>query len=141
MLLGFVVVALALLAWGGQATSWFAPTRAVRMGLREPEDAVDPVFGADIEGEARWDTLTLWTMVVAGGLLIVDNAAWAYFGLVGGGMFVYFGGRGIATRRTMQRRGHRIGTARNVSAGYALLTAWGVLGLITIAVAVAELTA
>jgi hypothetical protein len=136
---GVVVFALSLLCWGGQAISWFAPETAVRLTLMEAKDSVEPTYFADVRGEALWDTLTLWTMLVAGVLLIVDNPAWAYFGLVGGGMYVYFAGRGIVTRRAMQQRGHRIGAAQNVKVGYAFLSIWGVVGLITISAGVIAL--
>jgi hypothetical protein len=109
---GIVVIVLSLLAWGGQAISWLSPATAERLSLTESEDTVEPVYHADIRGEALWDTLALWTMVVAGVLLVAGNEAWAYFGLVGGGMYLYFAGRGIVTRAAMQRRGFRIGTAQ-----------------------------
>jgi hypothetical protein len=105
----------------------------------EPEDTVEPTYFADVRGEALWDTLTLWTMLVAGVLLVLDVSAWAYFGLVGGGMYVYFAGRGIVTRRAIQQRGYRVGAAQNVKLGYVFLAVWGVMGLITIAAAVAAL--
>jgi hypothetical protein len=140
ILWGLVVIALSLLCWGGQAISWFAPATAVRLTLMEAEDSVEPTYFADVRGEALWDTLTLWTMLVAGVLLIVDNPAWAYFGLVGGGMYVYFAGRGIATRRAMQKGGYRVGAAQNVKIGNLFLSIWGVMGLITIAAAVVALS-
>lgn len=136
---GVVVVALSLLCWGGQAISASAPATAVRLSLAEAENTVEPVYSADIRGEALWDTLTLWTMVVAGALLIADSPGWAYFGLVGGGMYVYFAGRGVFTRAALQRRGFRIGSAHNVRIGYAFLTIWGVMGLITVIAAVNDL--
>ena len=111
ILWGLVVVALSLLCWGGQVISWFAPATAVRLTLMEAEDTVEPTYFADVRGEALWDTLTLWTMLVAGVLLTLDVSAWAYFGLVGGGMYVYFAGRGIVTRRAMQQRGYRVGVS------------------------------
>ncbi len=140
ILWGVVVVALSLLCWGGQAISWFAPETAARLTLMEAEDSVEPTYFADIRGEALWDTLTLWTMLVAGVLLVADNTVWAYFGLVGGGMYVYFAGRGIVTRRAMQQRGYRIGAAQNVKVGYLFLAVWGVMGLITIAAAAIALS-
>ena len=140
VLWGVAVVALSLLCWGGQVISWFAPATAVRLTLMESEDTVEPSYFADIRGEALWDTLSLWTMPVAGALLIAGNSAWAYFGLVGGGMYVYFAGRGIVTRRAMQRRGYRVGAAQNVKVGYLFLSIWGVMGLITVAAAVRALS-
>ena len=139
VLWGIVVLLLALLCWGGQTTSWLAPDTAVKLTLMEAEDDVEPTFWADIRGEAAWDFLTLWTMVVAGVLLIIDAAAWAYFGLVGGGMYVYFGGRGIFTRLAMRRRGLRVGSEASLKVGYAFLVIWGVVGLVTIAAAVVAL--
>ena len=137
--LGLVVVALSLLAWGGRTVSWLAPATALKLGLMEGEDDVEPTFWADIRGEAAWDALTLWTMVVAGVLIVVDNSAWAYFGLAGGGIYLYFGGRGILTRLAMQRRDLRIGKPANVKIGLAFLAAWGAMGLITIIAAAAAL--
>ena len=136
---GLVVVALSLLAWGGQTISWLNPDLGVKWSLMEAEDDVEPTYWADIRGETVWDGFTLWTMVVAGILLIIDNSAWPYFGLVGGGMFVYFAGRGILTRLAMQRRGLRIGARSSVRIGLIFLAIWGLMGLITIAASVAEL--
>ena len=140
ILWGLVVVALSLLCWGGQVISWFAPATAVRLTLMEAEDTVEPTYFADVRGEALWDTLTLWTTLIAGVLLILDVSAWAYFGLVGGGMYVYFAGRGSVTRRAMQQRDYRVGVAQNVKLAYLFLAVWGIMGCITIAAAVVALS-
>lgn len=136
---GIFVVMLSLLCWGGQTIVWLAPATGVRLGLSEAKADVEPTYWADIRGEAPWDSLTLWTLIVAGILLIVDNPAWAYFGLVGGGMYLYFAGRGISTRMAMQRRGFRVGTPLNLKLGYTLLGMWGVMAAITIVAAVVAL--
>jgi hypothetical protein len=136
VLWGIVVVLLSLLSWVGQTVVWFAPATGARLSLSESEGDVEPAYWADIRGEARWDLLTLWTMLVAGVLLIIDSPAWAYFGLVGGGVYLYFAGRGISTRVAMQRRGLRIGDPQSMKLGYAFLTIWGVIALVTIAAAV-----
>ena len=139
VLAGAVITLLALLAWGGQAISWLAPDRAARWGLAEAEEDVEPTFWADIRGEAAWDAVSLWTLVAAGVLLIVDQPAWAYFGLVGGGMYLYFAGRGILTRIEMQRRGLRIGSPASVRTGMIALAVWGVTALVVIVAAVRAL--
>ncbi len=118
---------------------WFAPATGVRLGLCEAEADVEPTYWADIRGEALWDALTGWLLVAAGVLLIVDNSAWAYFGLVGGGSYFYFAGRGIITRLVMQRRGLRIGAPSSVRVGYAALVVWGLVALVTIIAAVVAL--
>ena len=74
----------------------------------------------------------MWTLVAAGVLLVVDHAAWPYFGLVGGGMYLYFAGRGIVTRRVMQRRGLRIGEPGNVRINYLFLVIWGLVAAVTV---------
>ena len=138
---GMVVLVLSLLCWGGQTIAWLAPDVAVRLGLMEAEEDVEPTYWADIRGEAMWDALTLWTLVVAAVLLLIDSHSWAYFGLVGSGMYVYFAGRGILTRVAMQRRGLRIGAPKNLPVAYTALVVWGLMGIITIVAATATLTA
>ncbi len=132
---GITLIALSLLCWGGQTLSWVAPDLAVRLGLTEAADAVEPAFHADVRGEALWDSLTLWVTVAAGMLLVVDNSAWPYFGLAGGAVYVYFAGRGIATRRAMQQRSLRIGSPQNTKAAYTFLTIWGAMGAVTVVAA------
>lgn len=140
VVLGSVVVILSVLCWGGQLIAWLAPATAVRWGLTEDEADVEPTYWADIRGEALWDVMTLWTMLAAGILLIADHAAWARFGLVGGGMYVYFAGRGILTRMAMQRRSLRIGSPQSVRIGLTFLVVWGVMGLAVIVAALDSLS-
>ncbi len=136
---GIVMIAASVLAWGGQTLAWLAPTPAERWGLTEAEGQVEPVYHADIRGEARFDALALWTMAVSGVLLVTGTSAWAYFGLTSGGMYAYFAGRGISTRLEIQRRGFRIGSPQNIRIGYLFLTLWGLVAIITIVVAAVDL--
>lgn len=137
--LGLIIVTTGSLAWLGQLISWLAPGTAVRLSLSESEADVEPAYWADGRGEALWDSMVLWTLPLAGLLLIIDEPWWSVFGLLGGGAFLYFAGRGIAARRAMQRRGLRIGTPQNVRLGYAFLGIWGVVALVTCVVAAASL--
>ncbi|MDH3730161.1 MAG: hypothetical protein OES13_03385 [Acidimicrobiia bacterium] len=137
---GIVIVVFSLLAWGGQAISFWKPETAARLTLTETEEAVEPTFWADIRAEALWDTFTLWTLLAAGGLLIADAAAWPYFGLVGGGIYLYFAGRGVLARLEMRRRGLRVGTPASVRAAYFFLPMLGAVGAVTIAIAAIELS-
>ncbi len=136
---GIILIILSLVGWLGQVITLFSPLLAARLGVAEPESDVDPAFFADVRGEAAWDAMTLWTLPLAGILLVLDNAAWAYFGLVGGGMYLYFAGRGVAARMAMQRRGIRIGKPETLKTAYAALVLWGLAAAITIVMAVAEL--
>lgn len=136
---GIVLIVLGLLAWVGQAISWFAPSTAERLTLTESEDSVEAAFYGDIRGEALWDTLTLWTMVAAGGLLVMDNQVWAYLGLISGGMYLYFAGRGIITRAVLRQAGLRVGSRQSINSAYVLLALWGVAAVITIVAAIVAL--
>ena len=128
-----------ILCWLGQVISALWPTVATKVGLTEPETDVDPTFYADVRGEAFWDMAILWTLPVAGILLILNSPWWAYFGLVVGRMYLYFAGRGLIVRLVMQRRGIRIGRPETLKLFYAVLTLWGLIALVTIVMAVAAL--
>jgi len=71
--------------------------------------------------------------------MIADVHAWAYFGLVGGGMYLYFGGRGILARAAMERRGLQIGSPQNVRLGYVFSAAWATMALVTIVAAIVSI--
>ena len=128
-----------IVCWLGQVTVVIAPRQATRLRLIESEADVDPTFFADVRGEAAWDALSLWTLPVAGILLLLESPLWAYFGLIGGGMYLYFAGRGIAQRLIMQRRGIRVGKSEQLKLFYAALVLWGVIAVVTIVMAVMSL--
>jgi len=136
---GVILLLSTLLCWLGQVISAFAPNAAAKLGLSESESDVDPTFWADIRGEALWDTLILWTLPVAGFLLLMNKPFWPYFGFVGGGIYLYFSGRGILTRLVMQRRGIPIGKQGNLKVFYIFLSMWGLIAIVTIYMAVRAL--
>jgi hypothetical protein len=136
---GVILFIISSIGYLGQAITAFWPTTATTLGLTEPEADVDPTFYADVRGEAYWDTAILWMLPVAGVLLVLNSPAWVYFGLVGGGMYLYFAGRGIVVRRLMQRRDIRIGTPETLKVAYIFLTLWGLAAVITIVLAIAAL--
>ena len=136
---GAILTIFSMLSWIGQAITAFSPKVAVKLGMTEPESDVDPTFYADVRGESVWDTMILWTLPVAGILLMLNNLLWVYFGLVGGGMYLYFAGRGITVRLAMRRRGIRIGMPKNLAAIYVFLILCGLIAVVTIIMAVAAL--
>ncbi len=124
------------LAYFGQVFSVFWPENAGELGLADLADEVEPVFFADGRGEAIWDSLTLWMLPVAAILMILGNEVWIYFGLVGGGMYIYFAGRGIATRMMMDKQGFSIGTPSTMKTAYAFLAIWGLAAAVTVVLAI-----
>lgn len=139
LLWGIIVVTLSLLAWGSQFITWVAPRTGARFHFTASDDADEPSYWIDFRGEAPFASVTLWTMVVAGILMILDIEEWAYFGLVGGGMYVYFAGGAIFTRIAARRAGVPLGALPSHRMRYTLLMLWALMGLITIAAAVASL--
>jgi hypothetical protein len=140
LLWGLVIVGLGLFAWLGQTVVAVSPATGSRLGLAERQADVDPLYWADIRGEATWDALSLWTLPLAGLLLVLGQSSWAIAGLVGGGAYAYFAGRGILARVVMLREGHRIGSAASVRAGLAFLAVWLAAALVTIGAAAIELS-
>lgn len=137
---GIVLILAGLLAWLGQLIAALAPQTAARWGLADSESDVDPVFFADGRGEALWDSLTLWTLPAAGLLLLLRQPTWAYFGLIAGGMYLYFAGRGIFARLVLNRRKVSIGSRSSLFIAYLFLSLWGLIAAATLIAALYSLT-
>jgi hypothetical protein len=73
-------------------------------------------------------------------LLVLGVDTWAYFGLLGGGMYLYFAGRGISTRRVLRSSGYRVGIERSVRVAFVMLSIWGIAAAVTIGAAVVALS-
>ena len=69
---------------------------AQRLGLQETSDHADPLFSHVELWAARWDLWWLWTLPVAGILMLIDHSWWPYAAMIGGGAFVDAGGREAA---------------------------------------------
>ena len=136
---GIILVSVTLKCWIGQIIIALSPKVAVKIRIIEPESDVGPTFFADMRGAAIWDALSLWTLPFAGILLILNNSLWAYFGLTGGGMYLYFAGRTIAAHLTMQRHGIHIGKSKKLKVKYMILTLWGLIAIVTIIIALMTL--
>ena len=136
---GSILIIFTLSGWLAQVINAYSAELAAKWGLSEPESDVDATYFVDGRGEAVWDAMSIWTLPVAGVLLILNNPSWAYFGLVGGGMYLYFAGRGIVVRVFMNRRGIRTGNPGTVKLAYAFFIASGLIGVTTIIMAAAAL--
>ena len=133
---GAALTILTLYAWIGQTITAFSPKLGQSLGLTESESEVDPAIYADNRGEAIWDAMITWTLPIAGILLMLNNPLWVYFGLVGGGMYLYLAGRFIFTRLFMHLRGIRIGQLKTLKLYNLIVTVWGIAAAVTIFMAV-----
>ena len=139
LVIAILILLLSLLAWLGQVVSALAPRIAGQLGLIEKEKDVDPTFYVDVRAECIWDALSLWVLPVSASLFIADGAGWPLLGLIGGGVYIYFAGRGIVQRILMQRRGISVGNPKTVKVFYLFLGLWGTAGLAAILRASSEL--
>ena len=133
---GIILTILSSIGYLGQVITALWPEVASELALTEPESDVDPTYYADVRGESFWDTTILWVLPAAGVLLLINNPLWVYFGMIGGGMYLYFAGRGIIVRLEMQRRGIPIGKPNTLKLSYLFLTLWGVAAFITVVMAI-----
>lgn len=139
MFWGIFLLIISSIAYFGQVVAAFWPETAVKLSLTEPKSEVDPTFYADVRGEAYWDVVILWPLPLAGILLLLNNPNWSILGLIGGGIYLYFAGRGIITRRIMQRQDIKIGSSETLKVNYAFLVVIGLAALVTIVMAISKL--
>jgi hypothetical protein len=117
----------------GQAISVLNFRKAQRLGLQESQDHTDPVHRRLESWAARWDLLWLWTLPVAGILMLIDHAWWPWAAMIGGGAFVDTGGREAAKVIGLRREGVRIGSPgqrRLATATYAYLISTGLMAIV-----------
>lgn len=109
-----IVVAILCLAMGllyvGQVVSVANLGLAQRLGLQEKPADADPLFTRLEVWTARWDLAVLWTLPVAGVLILLDHSWWPFAALIGGGVFVDTGGREWAKYLGLRQGGVRTGT-------------------------------
>ena len=136
---GIILVSVTLKCWIGQIIIAFSPKIAEKINIIGPESAMDQTFFIDMRGSAIWDAICLWTLPFTGILLILNNSMWTYFGLVGGGMYLYFVGRTISSYLSMQRHGIYICISKKLKLKYLILLLWGLIAFATIIMALGKL--
>jgi len=140
-LFGITVVLLGLLAWAGQTISFLAPHVAEQWGLQEPEDEVDKTLHI-IESKALGlnDMLFTWILPLSGVLMIIEHSMWPYFGLVGGGIYLYFSGMIVFSRLYLQKEGIKIGRPNQIKVAYLFSGLWSASALIMIVMSYIKLS-
>lgn len=137
-----VIAVLALLMWPiylGQIVSVVNLPLAQRLGLQEPSDTIDTIYARDTAGTARWDVLSMWTLPVAGILMLIDNAWWPYLALIGGAVYLDTGGRQAIKLLGYRKEGVRVGTSQAVRLALAVYAVFVILSAIAITIALIEI--
>ncbi len=131
-----IVGILSLVGWllyAGQLVSVLNFGLAQRLGLQESPDSVDPVLSNVELWAARWDLVWLWTLPMAGILMLMNHWLWPYAALIGGAAFVDTGGREAAKILGLRGQGVRTGSRREhrLAIGvYAYLILIGALSIV-----------
>ncbi|HOW97110.1 MAG TPA: hypothetical protein P5567_08100 [Kiritimatiellia bacterium] len=109
-ILGVVCILFGALGWIGQLISAVNYALAQRLGLQEKSEGTDPLFRTAERNAARWDSLVLWTLILAGVLMLLDSRWWPPVALVAGGIYLDGAGREVAKVWSLKSQGIRIGT-------------------------------
>jgi len=109
---GTACVLLGLVWFSGQLISTLNFSLAQKLGLQEKNDETEPLFRRLELNTARWDLVVLWTLPVAGVLMLVEHSWWPYLALVAGGVYVDTGGRETAKVLGLSKHGVKTGSRK-----------------------------
>ncbi len=139
--IGVVVLIVGLICWIGQSLTFLAPSVAVKLGLLEPEEEMDPtLYIIEARAQGLNDMLLTWTLPLSALLMLLEHPLWPYLGLIGGGIYIYFSGVIILARVFLKRRGMKVGPPSSERAAYVFGVIWILSSLTMIALASAELS-
>lgn len=114
VLLGIVCVLFGGFGWIGQMISGINYPLAQRLNLQEKSQGTDPLFRRAETNAARWDSLVLWALLLAGILMLADNQWWPLVSLIAGGIYLDGAGREVAKCISLRKGGIRIGDAKDL---------------------------
>ena len=138
--IGVLVLVAGLVAWVGQGLAFFLPEAAVRLGVLEPEDEIDPtLFVVETRAMGLSDLLLAWTLPASAFLMLVGHPSWPYLALIGSGIFAYFSFVTSLSRFFLKKRGKMVGRPTSERAAYVAGAVWIVCSLAMITLAVAEI--
>ena len=125
IILGIICVIFGGIGWIGQLISGINYPLAQRLGLQEKDEGTDPIYRRAEKNAARWDSFVLWTLLVAGLLMLMNNAWWPLLSLIAGGIYLDGAGREFAKCISLRKGGIKIGTPKDlrVAAFFFLLMA------------------
>ena len=139
--IGIITIILGLIGWVGQTLAVFNNDLATKLGLSETEEVMDPTMLAfERFSMGIMDFLLMWILPVSAFLMIIENALWPVFALVGGAVYLYIPGCFTITRIVLGKRGLKIGTRSAQVTAYVLAVLWTVDALVMMYLAVKGLS-
>lgn len=131
---GTLLLVIGGLLYIGQLISVVDLRLAQRLGLQEGSDSADRLFVRLEVWTARWDLVWLWTLPLAGLLMLVDQAWWPFAAMIGGSAFIDTAGREGAKWLGLRRHGIAVGTPgdrRTYAVGVTVMLLLGLLAVLT----------
>lgn len=139
--IGVVTLIVGLVAWLGQGLAFLVPSAAVRLGVLEPEEEVDPtLYVIEAQSMGLSDLLLGWTLPASALLMLLRHPIWPYLALIGSGIFIYFSAVIVLSRVYLKREGRSVGRPASVRAAYLFGGIWVVCSLAMIVLAVSALS-
>ena len=139
---GILVLVLGLIAWVGQSLTFVAPSIAIRLGVLEPEDEVDPTLHIiEARAEGLVDMLLAWTLPASALLMILDHPSWPYLAFFGAGVFLYFSGLITLSRVFLKGTGRKVGRPASERAAYLFGGLWAACAVMMVVFAVLHISA
>ena len=140
LVIGIGTLVVGTIAWVGQCLAFFTPALAERLGVLERESDMDPIlYLIETRAMGAADALLAWTLPCGALLMLLGHPYWPFFGLVGGGVFLYFSVLIVLARVVLRRRGLRAGSPSAVRAAYLFGGLWLVSALAMTTLAIREL--
>lgn len=130
VVLGLVALVVGLVGVAGQFVSVVDFPLAQRLGFQEKADGTDALYIRLESNTARWDLMVLWTLPVAGVLMLLDHRWWPAFELLAGAVTLDTGGREAAKILGLRAAGVRVGEERETRIGLGFLVAMAGIGLV-----------
>jgi hypothetical protein len=129
IVLGVVCIVFGTFGWLGQMISAFNFPLAQKLGLQEKDDNTDEAFRHAELHSAKWDVYVLWTLILAGILMLLKDPWWPYVSLIAGGIYIDAAGREMAKFVSLKQSGVRIGSGRDVRIATFFFSLMALIGL------------
>ena len=136
---GIVALLFGLIIVIGQAISVVDFELAQRLGLQEKDETTDVLHRRLELNTARWDVIVLWTLVLAGVVMLVETAWWPWVALIAGGISIDTGGREIGKIIGLRAEGIRVGTQEEARLLYGFNGLISAVGLVLVSYSLAVL--
>ncbi len=138
--LAVLVVILGLICWIGQTLVVFAPSVAEKLGVNEPEDAIErSMYLYERYSQGIPDFLLTWMLPASALMMLLEHDFWPILALVGGGVYLYFPSVFSITRIVLKRDGLRVGSPSSQLTAYVLGALWTLSAVYMIVLAIREI--